>query len=352
MKNILLVIDIQNGFIVNDMTKDTLVNIEKLLKSKVFDSVIATKYLNYPESPIIELMGWDLLMAKDEQQLAGSVESYTDRIVEKSRYSSVNENLFEALKDLNNGNYPEYLFVVGVDTECCVLSTVIDLFEMGIRPIVLSAYCGSSGGESYHHAGILSMHHLIGKNNIYSREIHTKSDIEEVVKKIHVYQNYSASEAGTKEEKLVYTLTKKGLHIAFAESCTGGLATARLINVASASRVIDGSMVTYANDIKMKYLRVPEKMIQDHGVVSEEVASAMAKGIRENMNCEIGIGISGIAGPGGATPDKPVGMVCFGFAAGKKIWSYTKYFGSIGRNEVRYASVEFVYDELLRYLNG
>ena len=351
MKNILLVVDIQNGFIVNNMTEDTLGNIEKLLRSEVFDAVIATKYLNYPESPIIELMGWDLLMTEPEQQLAGSIETYVDRIVEKSRYSSVNENLFEALKNLNDGQFPEYLFVVGVDTECCVLSTAIDLFEMGIRPIVLSAYCGSSGGESYHHAGILSLHHLIGENNIYGEEIHTKNDIEEVVKKIHIFQNYSGSETGTKEERLVRTLTEQGLHIAFAESCTGGLATARLINVASASRVIDGSMVTYANDIKMKYLRVPSKMIQDHGVVSEEVASAMAKGIRENMDCEIGVGISGIAGPGGATSNKPVGMVCFGFAVGEKNWSRTKYFGSIGRNEVRYASVEFVYDELLHYLN-
>ena len=91
-------------------------------------------------------------------------------------------------------------------------------------------------------------------------------------------------------------------------------------------------------------------MIRDYGVVSEEVASAMARGIAREMNCETGVGISGIAGPGGATPGKPVGMVCFGFVIGDETWSRTRYFGNIGRNEVRRASVEFVYDELLAHL--
>lgn len=187
MKNILLVVDIQNGFIVNEMTKNTLHNVEELLQASLFDAVVSTKYVNYPGSPIIKLMGWDLLLTEKEQALAGSVASYTDRIITKTRYSSVNDSLIETLKELNNGELPGYLFVLGVDTECCVLSTAIDLFEIGIRPIILSAYCGSSGGESYHHAGILSLHHLIGKNNIYDGKVCSSTDIEDIVNKIHVF---------------------------------------------------------------------------------------------------------------------------------------------------------------------
>lgn len=185
MKNILLVVDIQNGFIVNEMTRDTLRRVEELLHASVFDAVIATKYMNYPGSPIIELMGWDLLLTEEEQALAGSVGSCADRIVTKTQYSSVNESLIRTLKELNRGSLPEYLFVLGVDTECCVLSTAIDLFEAGIRPIVLSAYCGSSGGEAYHNAGILSLHHLIGENNIHDGSVRSRADIEDIVKKIH-----------------------------------------------------------------------------------------------------------------------------------------------------------------------
>lgn len=317
MKNILLVIDIQNEFIVNEMTRKTLQNIEWLLQTDLFDTVIPTK---------------------------------TDHIVESRQYSSVNDTLIETLKNLNNGILPEYIFLAGVDTECSVLSSAIDFFKLGIRPIILSSYCGSSEGEIYHHAGILSLRHLIGEKNIHNGIIQSKADIEEAVKKIHIHHNYQAAQSGTKEERLVHHLTKLGMHIAFAESCTGGLAASRLINVASASNVINGSVVTYSNETKMHFLHVPEDMLNKHGAVSEKVGAAMAEGTARKFQSEIGVGISGIAGPGGAVPGKPVGMVCFGFTVSGHTWSCTRYFGDIGRNNVRYAAVEFVYDELLRYV--
>lgn len=154
----------------------------------------------------------------------------------------------------------------------------------------------------------------------------------------------------TKEEKLVALLMKKGYHIAFAESCTGGMAAAKLINVASASSVINESIVTYANEAKIKYLGVSPELIDVHGVVSEEVAEAMAKGMAKAAESEVGVGISGIAGPSGATPGKPIGMVCFGFFVNGKVWTRTKQFGELGRNRVRQAAVDFVYDELLAAL--
>lgn len=149
------------------------------------------------------------------------------------------------------------------------------------------------------------------------------------------------------ENIVVKLLMEKGFRISFAESCTAGLAAARLVNVADASKVFETSHVTYSNASKMKYLGVSEESIATHGVVSEIVALEMARGAAENNNAQVGVGITGIAGPGGGTAQKPVGMVCFGFVVDGKMNSATKQFGNIGRNEVRKASVDFVYENLI-----
>lgn len=119
-------------------------------------------------------------------------------------------------------------------------------------------------------------------------------------------------------ERVVNALIKHGLHISFAESCTGGLAAARIVDVPNASYVLDASFVTYANQAKVKFVNVAEESIAEHGVVSECVALSMAKGAAAAANAEIGVGISGIAGPSGGSPEKPVGTVCFGFYFGGK----------------------------------
>lgn len=152
------------------------------------------------------------------------------------------------------------------------------------------------------------------------------------------------------ENELVKRLIEKNYRISFAESCTGGLAAATLVSVADASKVLDVSFVTYANAAKIKYLGVKEQTIEEKGVVSEEVAAQMAAGVATEAGSQIGVGITGVAGPSGGTPDKPVGMVCFGFFVDGKVRTYTKQFGSIGRNEVRKKSVEFVYSTLLELL--
>ena len=148
------------------------------------------------------------------------------------------------------------------------------------------------------------------------------------------------------ETKVVNKLIEKGYHISFAESCTGGLCAATLINVSNASKVINESFVTYANEAKIKYLDVKEKSIEKYGVVSEVVAREMAIGVQNNTNSEVGVGVTGIAGPLGGTKEKPVGMVCFAFAIKDKVISFTKYFSNIGRNNVRKKSVEFVFEKL------
>ncbi len=151
-------------------------------------------------------------------------------------------------------------------------------------------------------------------------------------------------------EKVVGKLIEKKLHISFAESCTGGMASAALVGVADASKVLDVSFVTYANDAKMKYLGVSSESISKYGVVSEAVAGEMACGVTREASSDVGVGITGIAGPLGGSEEKPVGTVCFGFYIEGKLKTYTKQFGNIGRNEVRAASVEFVYETLYKLI--
>ena len=153
-------------------------------------------------------------------------------------------------------------------------------------------------------------------------------------------------------ERVVNALIKHGLHISFAESCTGGLAAARIVDVPNASYVLDAS--------KVKFVNVAEESIAEHGVVSECVALSMAKGAAAAANAEIGVGISGIAGPSGGSPEKPVGTVCFGFYFGGKAEcgipkfeiSKTMHFGAAGRQAVRNASVNFVFETLAELLRA
>lgn len=153
------------------------------------------------------------------------------------------------------------------------------------------------------------------------------------------------------EEQLVNKLIEKNWHIACAESCTGGLVASRIVNVANASRVLDVSFITYANEAKIKYLQVSPDTIEQHGVVSEEVVREMAAGVAKAAAAEVGIGISGIAGPSGGTDKKPVGMVCFGFYINGTITTRTMQFSAPGRNEVRALSTDYALQTALALLN-
>ncbi len=154
------------------------------------------------------------------------------------------------------------------------------------------------------------------------------------------------------EEQVVALLMEKGWHIAFAESCTAGLCAATLVNVTNASTVLDVSFTTYSNESKMEYLGVQADTILAHGVVSEKVAFEMATGVANAAKAEVGVGVTGIAGPGGGTAKKPVGMVCFGFYVNGETKTYTKQFGELGRQQVRKSSVEFVYQTLIDLLKN
>ncbi len=141
-------------------------------------------------------------------------------------------------------------------------------------------------------------------------------------------------------EKLCNALRTRGWHITFAESCTAGLAAATLVDVSGASEVFDGSFVTYANYVKEIYVGVRPASIAACGVVSELVAGEMAAGSAVRMGCEVGVGISGIAGPGGATPTKPVGTVCYGFSVAGVLFTETMHFTG-DRTAVRTQAAEY-----------
>ena len=138
-------------------------------------------------------------------------------------------------------------------------------------------------------------------------------------------------------EELVDLLQKHKYTISMAESCTGGLLAACIVSVPDASKVFNQSFVTYTEEAKMKYAHVKEETIKKYGVVSEEVALEMAKGVAKESNSNVGIGITGYAGPTGDN----VGLVCFGLAINKEYFAYEMWFKG-SRNEIRAEAVEFI----------
>ena len=153
-----------------------------------------------------------------------------------------------------------------------------------------------------------------------------------------------------KQEKVVKLLIEKGYTISFAESCTGGKAAAAIVDVADASKVLNASFVTYANEAKERFAYVSKDTLEKHGAVSEETAYEMASGVAKTAGANVGVGITGIAGPTGGTKEKPVGTVCFGYSINGTVKTETVYFGNLGRNNVRNKSVEHVMDMLIEMI--
>ena len=128
--------------------------------------------------------------------------------------------------------------------------------------------------------------------------------------------------------------------VATAESCTGGLVAGALTDIAGSSAVVDRGFVTYTNEAKHQMLGVPTATIERHGAVSRETAEAMVRGALGHANADLAVSITGIAGPGGGTADKPVGLVHFAAASrGGDLIHRERRFGDIGRGEVRRLSV-------------
>ena len=136
------------------------------------------------------------------------------------------------------------------------------------------------------------------------------------------------------EEELVEILTKKQYKITTAESCTGGLVAATIVNVSGASVVFQAGFVTYANEAKEKELGVKSETLQTYGAVSEKTAKEMAIGCAAHAKAQVGISTTGIAGPGGGTAEKPVGLVYIGCAVRSNVYVEKNVFSG-DRQQVR-----------------
>jgi PncC family amidohydrolase len=151
-------------------------------------------------------------------------------------------------------------------------------------------------------------------------------------------------------------LLQSGTTIALAESCTGGLAAARLAEVPGISAVLKGGVVSYSNAAKVDVLGVAPALLDQHGAVSEPVARAMASGVRQRFGAQLGLAVTGIAGPGGGSPEKPVGTVCFGVdsggGSGAGATAYTLQIADLGRAFVRERAVLEVCAAILRLLRA
>lgn len=151
----------------------------------------------------------------------------------------------------------------------------------------------------------------------------------------------------TSAAALLVAAKAKGVMLATAESCTGGMVSAAITDIAGSSAVFDRAFITYTNDAKTQMLGVLPATLDAYGAVSEEVAREMADGALRNSEADIAVAITGIAGPGGSD-HKPEGRVCFGVASDTGVRTETVEFGALGRAKVRSAARDHALALLLR----
>ncbi len=153
------------------------------------------------------------------------------------------------------------------------------------------------------------------------------------------------------EKRIGELLSQRGWTLAVAESCTGGLLSHRITNVPGSSSYFQGGVVSYSNEAKERILGVPHETLVEHGAVSEETALAMAQGVRQLLGTEIALSVTGIAGPTGGTPEKPVGLVYIGLAA-DGVELCEKHIWKGDRTENKERSAEAALELLLKHLTS
>ena len=208
------------------------------------------------------------------------------------------------------------------------------------RPVPIAATILASLGQIELHLSARA-----ASRGIAEAAVETASrDISEVIG-LDVYSRDGRS----LEEVLGDLLMARALRIAVAESCTGGLLTSRLTDVPGSSRYVERAVVAYSNEAKIELLGVPPALIAQHGAVSEPVALAMADGIKSRARVDIGVGVTGVAGPGGGTAEKPVGMVAIAAAVAGSSRSRTFTFIG-GREQVKFQASQAALDMVRRML--
>jgi len=140
-------------------------------------------------------------------------------------------------------------------------------------------------------------------------------------------------------KKIVKILTRKKLKISIVESCTGGLLSSAITSVSGSSKIFTQGLVTYSNQSKIKVLKIPKKTIRRYGAVSEQICLTMVKNVSKICKTNVSVSITGIAGPGGGTKKKPVGLVYIGIKKANKIDVIKYLFKNKGRSYVQKAAV-------------
>ncbi len=156
----------------------------------------------------------------------------------------------------------------------------------------------------------------------------------------------------TLAESLVGSLLDDGKTLALAESCTGGIIASEVVGVSGASKVLREGVVSYSNESKINTLGVDQSIIEKYGAVSARCAKAMAEGVRRRSGADYALSVTGIAGPEGGTPDKPVGTVFFAVATAQQTLVFTRMFPQSQRNVIRLFSSHYTMDTLRRIING
>ena len=173
---------------------------------------------------------------------------------------------------------------------------------------------------------------------------------EEILRRLGAY--YFGVDSETIESALARLLEERGATLALAESCTGGLLAKRITDMAGSSAYFKEGLVTYSNDSKERLLGVPHELLQEHGAVSEPVARAMAEGARKLAASDYALSVTGVAGPGGGTDEKPVGLVYVGLADGQEttVEKLDLSAWSRSREAIRTRTANRAFDLLRRHL--
>lgn len=162
----LLIVDVQNGFL-SENTNYIVPKISQLLLSKKFNKIAFTQYFNADSSPYEKYLNWFKLKTNEEQAIARDLMPYAHLVFRKNIYTAINPEVENFLKN----NNIDAVYIAGIDTDCCVLTSAVDLFQIGIRPIVLADYCASNGGSESHAAALRVLVRLVGEKQIYRGNI-------------------------------------------------------------------------------------------------------------------------------------------------------------------------------------
>ncbi len=163
---VLLLIDVQSGFVCSDETRAARDAIVQILRGGRFSHVVATLYMNFEGSMFERLLGWKGMTMPSEQRIDPQVEPYLNEVKIKTTYSCFGKSSLDWLSPTEGPVPPEEVYIAGMDTDCSVLANALQLMDRGIRPVVLVDCCASTGGQAAHEAGLLIMRRALGERQL------------------------------------------------------------------------------------------------------------------------------------------------------------------------------------------